>query len=251
MAASRNYVLTIAGLDPTNGAGLTADIKTFEQHQVYGLSVCTAITLQTEHQFYTIRWEKIEDVITALKTILANYPVQIIKTGIMPTLDYLDAIVVFLHANYNHIKIIIDPILKSSTGFNFLDQNNKTLFYKILQNCYLITPNINEAQLITGQENELDAAKEIAKYCRVFLKGGHSQKYLGVDYLFANDSYTEFKPTHTDGKSKHGSGCILSAAIAANLCLGFSLQEACEKAKRYIETILQSNTTRLAYHHVS
>ena len=82
MQPLRNYALTIAGFDPSNGAGLTADIKTFEQHKIYGLSVCTAITLQTEDHFYEIRWEKIEDVIKSLKILLEKYPVSVVKTGI-------------------------------------------------------------------------------------------------------------------------------------------------------------------------
>ncbi len=251
MQPLRNYTLTIAGFDPSSGAGLTADIKTFEQHKVYGLSVCTAITLQTEDEFFDIRWEKIEDVIKAIKIVLEKYPVSIIKTGILPSLEYLNKIVTFLHLKYPNIKIVVDPILKSSTGFDFIKDSNKELFYSILKKCYLITPNLNEAILITGNQNEIEAAKEISNYCNVLLKGGHHTEKFGVDYLFINNTILEFKPTITNGTAKHGSGCILSAAITANLALGHSLEEACKISKYYIETILSSNPTLLAYHHVS
>ena len=251
MQPFRNYSLTIAGLDPSSGAGLTADIKTFEQHKVYGLSVCTGITLQTEDEFFDIRWEKIEDVIKTLKVLLDKYPVSVIKTGIIPSLDYLDKIVFFIHSNYPNIKIIIDPILKSSTGFDFMNDSNKELFFSILKKCYLITPNLNEAILITGNTNEMDAAQEISNNCHVLLKGGHYTEKLGVDYLFTNKNIIEFKPSHTKGSAKHGSGCVLSAAITANLSLGHSLEESCKLSKHYIETILSSNPTLLAYHHVS
>ena len=251
MQPLRNYVLTIAGLDPSSGAGLTADIKTFEQHNVYGLSVCTAVTLQTEDEFFEIRWEKIEDVIKSLKVLLEKYPVSIVKTGILPSLDYLNKIVTFLNLKYPNIKIIVDPILKSSTGFDFIKDSNKELFYSILKKCFLITPNLNEVILISGNENEMEAAKEISNYCNVLLKGGHHAEKLGIDYLFTNNKITEFKPTHTKCSNKHGSGCILSAAIAANIALGHSLEESCKRSKHYIETILLSNPTLLAYHHVS
>lgn len=251
MNSNRPIVLSIAGFDPSNGAGLTADIKTFEQHKVYGLSVCTAITLQTEDEFFNIRWEKIEDVIKALNVLLDKYHVSVIKTGILPSLDYLDKIVSFIHTNYPHIKIVIDPILKSSTGFDFMKDSNKELFYSILKKCYLITPNLNEAILITGNQNEMEAAQEISNYCNVLLKGGHHIEKLGIDYLFTNNNQIELKPSNVNGFAKHGSGCVLSASITANLALGHSLEVACRLSKHYIETILSSNPTLLAYHHVS
>jgi hydroxymethylpyrimidine/phosphomethylpyrimidine kinase len=251
MEKLRNYVLTIAGFDPCSGAGLTADIKTFEQHKVYGLSICTAITLQTEDQFYTIRWEKVEDIIKSMEVLLDKYPVTVIKTGILPSLIYLDKIVSFLHLKYPTIKIIIDPILKSSTGFDFIKDTNKEFFYSILKKCYLITPNIEEVVLITGNKNENIAAKEISHHCNVFLKGGHSHEKPGTDYLYTENEFIEYKPTHTDGTMKHGSGCILSASIAANIALGFSLREACKLSKQYIEKKLSSNSTLLSYHYVS
>ncbi|MDP3558290.1 MAG: hydroxymethylpyrimidine/phosphomethylpyrimidine kinase [Bacteroidota bacterium] len=246
----RNFVLTIAGFDPSSGAGLTADIKTFEQHKIYGLSVCTAITLQTEDAFYTIRWEKIEDVLTTLDILLTKHAVSVIKTGILPSIDYLNKIVSFIHSKYPNIKIIVDPILKSSTGFNFIQDSDKNLFYSILEKCYLITPNIDEAKIITGNTNETAAAKEISTYCNVFLKGGHSIEKPGVDYLYSNNEIVEVTPTSSNTFPKHGSGCILSAAITANLALGSSLIEACKLSKKYIETVLSSNETLLAYHNV-
>ena len=250
MKNARKYVLTIAGLDPSGGAGLTADVKTFEQHKVYGLSLCTAITLQTENEFFDIRWEKIVDLVTSMEVILSKYPVSVIKTGIVPSFDFLNKIVSYLHKHYPHIKIIIDPIFKSSTGFDFFENTSKELFFDLLKKCFLITPNTNEASLIVGNNNAFEAAKEISKHCNVLLKGGHNKENTGHDFLFYQNEITEFKPTTKEVFPKHGSGCILSAAIAANIALGYNLNEACNKAKQYIETILTSNHSLLAYHHV-
>jgi hydroxymethylpyrimidine/phosphomethylpyrimidine kinase len=250
MRALRNYSLSIAGFDPSNGAGLTADVKTFEQHKVYGLSVCTAITLQTEDDFVEVRWEKIEDVIKSVKLLLDKYPVKAIKTGILPSLDHLDQIVSFIHSHYPDIKIIVDPVLRSSTGFDLMKHSNKELFYAILKKCYLLTPNAEEIVLISGKSNEMEAAKEISEHCHVLLKGGHS-KDLGLDHLFYDNKVIELKPTNSNCTNKHGSGCILSAAICANIALGHSLEESCRHSKNYVETILASNATLLAYHHVS
>ncbi len=250
MQSARKYVLTIAGFDPCSGAGLTADIKTLEQHKVYGLSICTAITLQTEDNFIGIRWEKINDVITSLNTLLNKYNIEVIKIGIVPSFEFLKVVVTHINNFNSKIKIIIDPILKSSTDFNFYETKNKLDFYELLKKCYLITPNTIEIIAITQQENPATAAKEMSEFCNVYLKGGHSKQNVGVDYLYSNNQVQEIKPSSKNIFPKHGSGCILSSAITANIALGNSLEQSCIKAKEYIETILSSNETLLAYHHV-
>lgn len=244
----RKYVLTVAGFDPSNGAGLTADIKTFEQHKVYGLSICTAITLQTENEFFDVRWEKINDVIYALEVLLKKYDVSVIKTGIVPSFDFLNKIVSYLNKNYPEIKIIVDPIFKSSTGFDFYKDINKEQFFELLKKCFLITPNTDEVISLGNITNAQEAAKEISNYCNVLLKGGHNIENLGIDYLFYQNKIVEFKPENNKVFPKHGSGCILSAAIAANLTLGLDLETACKKGKSYTEKSLQSNSSLLAYH---
>jgi hydroxymethylpyrimidine/phosphomethylpyrimidine kinase len=249
MQPIRNFALTIAGFDPSSGAGLTADIKTFEQHKVYGLSVCSAITLQTENTFYDIRWEKIGDIIKAIDILLKQYPIASVKMGILPSLEYLNEIVSFIHTKSPSTKIIVDPILKSSSGFDFIKNSNRELFYSILKNCYLVTPNTKEIMEITGIKDIHRAAEEIAKCCNVFLKGGHNEENIGVDYLYMDNKIIQFQPKSIETASeKHGSGCILSAAIAANLTLGYSLEESCKLGKQYIERALTSNNSLLAYH---
>ncbi len=246
----RPYILTIAGFDPSGGAGLTADTKTFEQHKVYGLAICSGITLQTEDTFLDVRWEKQADLLVALEVLLKKYPVTVIKTGILPNVDYFEKIVSFVSAYYPLIKIVVDPVFKASAGFELFDFSSRERFYKSLENCYLITPNLEEVKWITGEEAEEKAASELAKHCAVFLKGGHRTAKKGVDYLYEDKEITEFFPTKESTNSKHGTGCILSAAIASNLALGFSLIESCRRAKVYLEKVLESNNTLLGYHHV-
>ncbi len=250
MQQLRKYVLTIAGFDPSGGAGLTADIKTFEQHHVYGLSVCTSITLQTENVFKEIRWEKLSDVLNAIDLLFNTYKIEIVKVGIIPSLDFLETIVDCILSKNEKAKIIYDPILKSSTHFNFINKSDKFIFFETIKKCFLITPNIDEAKAITDLDDELAAAKELSSYCHVFLKGGHSKQKIGVDYLFTNKKIIEFKPNRTDIFPKHGSGCILSSAIAANIALEYPLEKVCELAKHYTEKKLLSNQSLLAYHHV-
>jgi hydroxymethylpyrimidine kinase/phosphomethylpyrimidine kinase len=250
MQEKRPYVLTIAGFDPSGGAGLTADTKTFEQHKVYGLAICSGITLQTEDTFLNVRWEKVDDIIEALSVLLKKYPVKVIKTGILPNTDCFTQIVDFIHQHNPTIKIVVDPIFKASAGFDLFDLSSKEQFYKTLNKCHLITPNLDELKWITGESDVEKASNELVKYTALFLKGGHREKDKGVDYLYVDTHREEFLPTKESRYTKHGTGCVLSAAIVSNLAIGHSLSDSCRKAKVYLENVLESNQTLLGYHHV-
>ncbi len=250
MQQERKYVMSIAGFDPSGGAGLLADIKTVEQHKVYGLSVSTATTLQTENKFYSVEWEKIEAVLKSVDVLLDSYPVQIIKIGVVPSFEYLSQLVSHIKNKNAEIKIVVDPIIKSSTGFDFQKTIDKKYLITVLKNVYLITPNMQEAMLLTNTSDSKEAAKQLSEHCSVLLKGGHNEKEAGVDYLYMNGECLELKPSINNLSAKHGSGCVLSAAIVANLALGEDLKTACQKAKKYVEQFLGSNSSLLGFHNV-
>jgi len=250
MQQERKYVMSIAGFDPSGGAGLLADIKTVEQHKVYGLSVSTATTLQTENKFYSVEWEKIEAVLKSVDVLLDSYPVQIIKIGVVPSFEYLSQLVSHIKNKNAEIKIVVDPIIKSSTGFDFQKTIDKKYLITVLKNVYLITPNMQEAMILTNTSDSKEAAKQLSEHCSVLLKGGHNEKEAGVDYLYMNGGCIELKPSINNLSAKHGSGCVLSAAIVANLALGEDLKTACQKAKKYVEQFLGSNSSLLGFHNV-
>ncbi len=250
MASETTCVLSLAGFDPSGGAGLLADIKTFEQHKVYGLSVSTATTLQTENKFYSVEWEKIETVLKSVDVMLDSYTIQVIKIGIVPSFDYLFQLVRHIKSKNAEIKIVLDPIIKSSTGFDFQKTIDQKELVSVLKNIYLITPNVQEAIQLTNTNDSKEAAKLLSEYCNVLLKGGHNKSEIGVDYLYANGNCIELKPTMTDLHAKHGSGCVLSAAIVSNLALRKDLKNACIDAKKYVEQFLNSNKSLLGFHHV-
>ena len=152
MSENRPIVLTIAGFDPSGGAGVLADIKTFEQHRVYGFAINTANTIQTEKEFYRIHWTPIDFVVECIITLLNNYPVKVVKIGIVPSLSYLNEIILFLKKHSPTIKIIWDPILKSSTEFDFLTLSNQQILIDILKQIDLITPNFNEIRQFNLEE---------------------------------------------------------------------------------------------------
>jgi hydroxymethylpyrimidine/phosphomethylpyrimidine kinase len=252
--ASRPIVLSIAGVDPSGGAGLLADIKTFEQHKVYGLGISTAQTLQTEDQFFSIRWEQENDILQAIETLLNKYKVTAVKIGIVAHMQVLKSIVSLLHNKDSSIKIVWDTVIKSTSGFSFWNQPvDYDQLHQSLSKLHLITPNYNEAvQLVPPGSDAKKAAAQLSAYCHVLLKGGHNEAEKGVDFLFTKYAAERLKGT-SNGKEmfeKHGSGCVLSAAITARLALGADTLTACTKAKQYIEQFLSGTKSLLGYHHV-
>lgn len=251
MEAGRPIVLSIAGIDPCGGAGLLADIKTFEQHKVYGLGISTAQTVQTENKFFAIRWEDERNIFQSLEIMLTHYVVKAIKIGIVKNINALEKIVSFIHQKNNTIKIVIDPIISSGSGFVFWSEKiSETLLFEILSKSFLLTPNYNEAMQLVPPANAKAASRKLATYCNVLLKGGHNPEEPGVDYLFTKNNTVKLAAELTTVLAKHGSGCVLSAAITANLALGFDLVNACKKAKSYTAHFFNSNKTLLGYHNV-
>lgn len=251
MSANRPFVLSIAGFDPSAGAGVLADVKTFEQHQVYSFAINTGNTIQTEETFYAIEWTDIHFVLESLDKLFQNYTIKAVKIGIVPSLDYLKQIVFSIKRLSPKTKIVWDTVLKSTTEFNFINIESQSDLIAILKEVDLITPNYNEIMQLAPTEKKANViAQKLSKYCAVLLKGGHNPEEIGVDYLYIKTAIFKLQPNTNPVFEKHGSGCVLSAAITANLALEQDLKTACIKAKRYIETYLQSNPTQLGYHHV-
>lgn len=249
MKYDRPIVLSIAGFDPCGGAGVLADIKTFEQHNCLGMAVNTGITNQVEDHFISVNWFSADEIISHIKPLLDKYPINFVKIGIIENLTTLHTVITFLKQQNKNITIVWDTVLSASSGFKMIKEINKNKLEEVLKNIFLITPNTTEAKTLSGTENEMDAANYLASFCNVLLKGGHSETEKGIDYLFHNHQQIKIQTALTKELSpKHGSGCILSSAITANLALGNNLENACKKAKQYIETILNSNTNLLAYH---
>ncbi|PXY38926.1 hydroxymethylpyrimidine/phosphomethylpyrimidine kinase [Flavobacterium cheongpyeongense] len=250
MSKNRPFALSIAGLDPSGGAGILADSKTFEQHQVQGLAISTANTIQTDSKFYEIEWTSIDFVLRSIKKLFKNYPIKSVKIGIVPSVIYLNEVVSLIKKLSPNALIVWDTVLKSSTEFEFLPLENHSDLQKTVSKIDLITPNYEEIMQLYPHffaeklwvKNELPTA--------ILLKGGHNLAALGTDYLFLKSNLTELNPTKNNFRPKHGSGCVLSSAIAANLALGYDLKTACLEAKVYIEKYLNSTSTLIGYHYV-
>lgn len=249
MLQTRPIALSIAGFDPSGGAGLFADIKTFENNQVYGMGIQTANTIQTEDTFITIHWEKREYILQQLKIITQRYQPKVIKIGIIESGEELLYYLQIIKKYVPHAFIIWDPVLRSSTNFDFTTNIGHQTLLSILSQIDLITPNYVEMdQLIAADASPLEKAKSLRSSCAILLKGGHHPEAIAIDYLFTSDETSIFNPQHVSKSTKHGTGCVLSSAIASHIALDYPLHQAIQKAKKYVEKILASNSTLLAYH---
>ena len=249
MSLARKYVLSIAGFDPSGGAGVLADIKTFESNKVYGLGVISANTFQNDTEFKNVDWIPVEKIIEQITILQKRFEFEYVKIGLIENLGVLNKVISHLNTQISNLKIIWDPILKASAGFEFHKEVDKLLLEKICRQLYLITPNVPEVLSLGSFQDATENAKQLSQYCNVFLKGGHAEKKVGYDTLFLKEGKQfSFRPKIKNVFPKHGSGCVLSSAITANLDKGEDLHRACLKAKQYTEKILSSNKTLLGYH---
>ncbi len=249
MSRIRPYTLSIAGFDPSAGAGILADIKTFEMNKVYGLGVISANTIQNDGEFKSVDWIAIDKIINQIEILKKRFTVEYIKIGLIESLEILNELIAYLSVSFPNSKISWDPILKASAGFDFHTEIDKKSLETICNKLYLITPNIPEALTLGAYSAPEENAKYLAGFCNVFLKGGHDENKPGRDRLYTKDKKEfSFRPGQKNCFPKHGSGCILSSAITAYLARGFKLHRACLMAKQYTSKTLSGNTGLLAYH---
>jgi len=241
----RPYVISIAGFDPSGGAGLLSDSKTFEQSKVIGLGVCTALTLQTAAKCLSLEWRPIDEVTEAIQMLMENYLILAVKIGIVKDAEFLNKIIETLKKANPEVKIVWDPVLKSTSEFSFFDTETLHQLKSTVNQLSLITPNYNEYGVL--KENNLlpDTNK-----CALLIKGGHREDHLGTDILVENGKETLLVPTedNTIYFPKHGSGCVLSSAITAELAKDQNRETACRNGKLYIEKFLKSNPSLLGTH---
>lgn len=252
MPTVRPHVLVIAGYDPSGGAGLIADIKTLELNKVYGFGICSALTYQSDEKFDTVEWLPVEKIIRQIEVLSDKYNFEVVKIGLIEITDTLLNVIDFILSLNKNTRIIWDPILKSSSGYLFHKHVPGNLFKNIKDKLYLITPNIDEASILTGKTgNPEQEIQEITKNnnCSILITGGHLKGNKKDDILYSNGNQTVLSGDSIEGYDKHGTGCVLSSAIAAGLAHDRSLEESCRAAKQYTKKFIMSNKTLLGYHY--
>lgn len=238
--------MSIAGFDPSGGAGILADIKTFEQLKVQGLAICTAMTVQTESDFFGIHWQPIDEILSAADVLMKKYKVVVAKIGVVKDAEFLFQIIKKIKAYCSEIKIVWDPVLKSTSMFSFFDLSTVSKLKNVVQQIDLITPNFIEYSML--QEARL--FENLQNSCSILIKGGHREDKIGTDILMENGKEVSIEPSSQTSVfyPKHGSGCVLSSAIASHLALGQNMEQACRNGKAYVEKFLTSSPALLGFH---
>lgn len=244
---AKPYVLSIAGFDPSAGAGVLADVKTFEGNGVYGMGVVSALTYQNDKEFEKVEWVSADKIIHQAEVLLRRFNIRHIKIGLIENMKVLQQVVSYFHKCIDNPIIVYDPILKASAGFVFHDTEPEQ-FPRAFDGIYCITPNIPEAIQLFGEDDLNGKLELLSDNINIYLKGGHSNDNISTDLLFVKDHTYAFPNDRIPNGEKHGSGCVLSSALTAQLALGNDLPTAAESANNYTHNFLSSNETLLGYH---
>ena len=263
-------VLTIAGLDPSGGAGIIADIKTFSAFGCFATAAVSSITFQNTVGVFGAEHQTAESVRRQVAPILEDFEISALKTGMLPTREVIEEVARIVSEN-NLKNFVVDPVVRSTSGFDLIDDAAlKVLIEKLFPLADLITPNIPEAERIAGikieSENDLEKAARIMQSFgakNVLIKGGHlfdknvsakaninnkadntavlPDNKQANDYLWINKELHIWNAAYIETTATHGTGCTLSAAIAANLALGKSLKESVGIAKKFVTEAIRTS----------
>jgi len=236
-------VLTIAGFDPSSGAGVTADIKTIAAHGCYGLACITALTVQSTTGVRRVVPVETSVVSETLDALASDMKIAAVHIGMLGSGDVVKAVARFLR-DQAQANVVLDPILRSSSGAALLDQDGKMLMVKeLFPLAAVITPNVDESAWLTdSQVNNLEEMKEAAAKLHalgaaaVVVTGGHladATDLLSVAGAKGTQTQT-FLLEKLHSSSTHGTGCAFATSIACHLAVGKSLPEAVELAKAYV-----------------
>ena len=236
--------LTIAGSDCSGGAGIQADLKTMTMNGVYAMSAITALTAQNTTGVRAIQESSPDFLKEQINAVFEDIFPDAVKIGMVASSELIRVIADRL-IHYEAKNIVVDPVMVSTSGSALMKSDAVlTLIKELLPVATLVTPNIPEAQVLSGltvetKEDMIIAAKYIGDnyHCAVLLKGGHSINDAN-DLLYANGECYWFEGKRIDNPNSHGTGCTLSSAIASNLAKGFTLVESVQRAKDYISGAL-------------
>lgn len=233
--------LTIAGSDPSGGAGIQADLKTFAAHGVYGASVITAATVQNTSAVMDIVVLGADFVTGQIEAVASDMELHAVKTGMLGTAAVVEAVAAAIE-ELALPRVVVDPVLVSSSGERLLDADGvQMLRTELLRRAFVVTPNIPEAEALSGRPIKSDEdAREAARRIQdmgcsaVIITGGHASASHVVDLLFDGKVFHESRVPRVKAPSVHGTGCTFASAVAANLALGRSLEEAASLAQQFV-----------------
>jgi hydroxymethylpyrimidine/phosphomethylpyrimidine kinase len=244
--------LTIAGSDPSGGAGIQADLKTFSAFGVYGASVITALTAQNTTGVSGVLGITPDFIAAQFRSVVSDLTVSAAKTGMLGDVATVETVTRLL-AEIPSVPVVVDPVMVATSGDVLLAPDAIDAVRQLLiPRAFLITPNIPEAaKLLDGSpaQSEADMCRDAEKLMQfgcgaVLLKGGHASGAHAVDVLFDGATHHVLRRPWIETRNTHGTGCTLSAAVAANLALGRRLEEAVARSKAFVWEALVAGRTR-------
>lgn len=238
--------LTIAGLDPSGGAGIVTDIKTFSAFGCFAAAAVTSVTFQNTTGVFGAVHQSADSVRRQAEAVLDDYDVAAIKTGMLPTRGIIEAVSEIIEERILD-NVVVDPVVRSTSGYDLIDDAAlAAVIDKLFPLADIVTPNTPEAERISGVQirstDDIGKAAEVMLSMgarNVLIKGGHllsaeSAPRKAVDHLFVGSLWKKIEADFIDTTATHGTGCTLAAAIAANLALGQGLEEAIRSAKEFV-----------------
>jgi len=240
----RPIALTIAGSDPSGGAGIQADLKTFHQLGVYGTAAITLITVQNTTRISRVQTLDAGLVAEQIEAVLEDLPPQAAKTGALGNAAIIEGIA----RTPIHCPLVVDPVTISKHGAPLMDRDARLALERVLiPKAALLTPNLDEAAALAGlpvtdpEEMKTAALRIRSLGCgSILIKGGHLQGDA-LDLLLHDGVFTEFRAARVETRHTHGTGCTYSAAITAYLARGFPMVNAVGHAKRFIDEAIRTN----------
>jgi hydroxymethylpyrimidine/phosphomethylpyrimidine kinase len=239
--------LTIAGSDSGGGAGIQADLKTFQELEVFGMSALTAVTAQNTLGVQAVYPMTADAVSKQIESIGENMGTDAVKTGMLFNAEIIKAVSEKIEF-YNWQNVVVDPVMIAKGGASLLQLEAISALKKyLLPLAMVITPNIPEAEVLTGMSIRTDEDKEEAAkrlydlgVKHVVVKGGHDEDHdVSVDLLYDGYEFNTFTSKRVLTKNTHGTGCTFSAAVTAELAKGLSVYEAVSKAKHFIQAAIE------------
>lgn len=244
--------LTIAGLDPSGGAGIIADIKTFSAFGCFATAAVSSLTFQNTTGVFGTEHQSGEGVRRQVEPIIDDYEIAAVKTGMLPTREVIEE-TARLVVKMNDAHFVVDPVVRSTSGFDLIDDEAlRSLIEFLFPLAELVTPNLPEAERIIGSviktASDIHAAATAMRSMgarNVLIKGGHLSGDQGtprkaIDHLFIGDELHRLEADYIETTATHGTGCTLAAAITANLALGKGLKEAVEIAKDFVSNAIRT-----------
>ncbi|MDR5709520.1 MAG: bifunctional hydroxymethylpyrimidine kinase/phosphomethylpyrimidine kinase [Armatimonadota bacterium] len=238
--------LTIAGSDSGGGAGIQADLKTFSALGVFGMSAITAITAQNTTGVYAVHEVPPEVVAAQIDAVVTDIGVDAAKTGMLSSAPIIEVVADRIRA-HRITRLVVDPVMVAKSGAPLLrPEAREALRMRLLPLALVVTPNLPEAQVLVGREiRDLGEMKEAARRIAdlgprfVLLKGGHLPGHP-VDVLYDGEEFSELGAARIPTKHTHGTGCVLSAAIAAYLSRGLEPREAIRQGKGFVTRAIEA-----------